>query len=550
MIQVIKISICRLLVTVLSLAILSSFAFAGQGAVAKSPTISADEEKAAAQLKAETIREITTTLASTQMQGRGTGQLGGDRAAKYIADRFARAGLKPRGDRNSYQQSIRFKINTVLPESSLKIGDSVFKFKSDFIFEQPGSLRAKDVSGGLVFAGYGVVSPELKRDDLAGTDVKGKVVLLLTGKPKNADAALWSKAANLRSIYERLLAQGASGIIIVTDNYALAAAYGSRRQVSPAETIQISPLNISPVAIIGNSTADKIFAAQGNTYAQIKQQAEAGEFVSRDLNMQASISARVKSEEASSSNVIGFIQGSDPLLAGEVLLYTAHYDAYGKDMDGTIYPGAGDNALGVGKLIAIAEVFAQMKPKPRRSIMFIALTGEEYGLLGAEHWVKHPTWPLPRVAANINYDGIGTDAWGELGMLIDYGFKHSDLGEVIRDVAVAKGIFILPDPQPQERIFYRSDHYVFFKRGIPALYLLGVPKALQIDKVQQWMAASYHMESDTVQPDWNWGGAKTLAALGLITGMRIADQETLPAWKIDSPYNRPRGTVLPPPPTR
>jgi hypothetical protein len=153
MIQVIKISICRLLVIALSLAILSPLAFAGQGAVAAAPSISVDEQKAAAQLKVETIREITTTLASTQMQGRGTGQLGGDRAAKYIADRFARAGLKPRGDRNSYQQSIRFKINTVLPESSLKIGDSVFKFKSDFIFEQPGSLRAKDVSGGLVFAG-------------------------------------------------------------------------------------------------------------------------------------------------------------------------------------------------------------------------------------------------------------------------------------------------------------------------------------------------------------------------------------------------------------
>jgi hypothetical protein len=549
MILMIKKSICRLLLSIFSLALLSPLAFAQQGAAAATKTaalLSDAEQKAAALLKVETIREVTVALSAPEMLGRGVAQLGGDRAARYIADRFARLGLKPQGGPRTYQQPIRFRTNEVLPESSLKIGDSVFKFKSDFIFDRTASVTEKVTSGGLVFAGYGVVSEELKRDDLANLDVKGKLVILLTGKPENIEAAVWNKAVRSRDVFERLVQKGAAGVIQIIANYELTAAYASRRQIRLADAPQMTG-HVIPVAMIGHNTAAKILATTGKTYAQIRQQAEAGELVSRDLNVQASLSSRVNAEEGTSSNVIGYIEGSDPILKNELLLYTAHYDAYGKDADGTIYPGAGDNALGVAKLIALAETFAQMKVKPRRSIMFIALTGEEYGLLGAEYWVKHPTWPLGSVAANINYDGIGTDAWGKLGVLIDYGFTHSDLGDVIRQVASASNIFIIPDPQPQERVFYRSDHYVFFKRGIPALYLLGLPENVQIAQVAKWMATSYHMTSDTVQPNWNWEGARTLAALGLITGMRIANQETMPAWKSESPYNRPRGTLLPPP---
>lgn len=553
MIPMIKKSICRLLLSTFLLALWAPFTLAGQGAAMPAKTaapISADEQKAAAQLKAETISEVTTKLASAEMAGRGVGQLGGDRAAKYIVEQFARIGLKPLGNTGSYLQAIPFRINNVLPESSLKVGDMVFKFKSDFIFDRPDTLTSRDASGGLVFAGYGVVSDELKRNDLAGLDVKGKVVMLLSGRPKNVDAAVWNKTGNLAAVFDYLVKQGATGILLAVDSsYDRMAAYGSRRQVSLSAPAQ-RPVSILPAALISNSTADKILATLGKNYAQVKQDAEAGEFVSHDMKLQTSIAARTKLDSAMSSNVIGYIEGSDKALKSEALLYTAHYDAYGKDFDGTVYPGAGDNAVGVAKMIAIAEVFAQMKPKPRRSIIFIALTGEEYGLLGAEFWTRFPTWPLPKVAASINYDGIGTDAWGKLGVLVDYGFKHSDLGDLIQDVASASNIAILPDPQPQERVFYRSDHYVFYKRGIPALYLLGLPKNVQLDRVLKWMATSYHMPTDTIQPDWDWEGSRTLASLGLIAGMRIANQATMPAWKTDSPYNRPRGTNLPPPPQR
>lgn len=283
----------------------------------------------------------------------------------------------------------------------------------------------------------------------------------------------------------------------------------------------------------------------------MKAKAKTGAIVSRELNKTASISLRFKREEVTSSNVVGVMEGADPTLKSEAVVYSAHYDAYGIDLDGTVYPGAADNALGIGKLVAIAEAFAKAKSKPRRSIIFLAVTGEEYGLLGAEYWVKHPTWPLEKVAADINYDGIGTEVWGELRYLINYGFDHSQLGNTIADVAAAMKAEIVADPFPEEGVFYRSDHYAFFKRGVPSLYLISGPAGDQAAigaRAMQWLVTDYHMASDTVQKDWNWKGAEQLSVIGLIAGMRVANQDAMPAWISGSPYNRQRGTTEPPPP--
>jgi hypothetical protein len=530
--------------------------------------LSAAEQEAAAQLKTETIREVTTALASREMEGRGMAQPGGDKAAKYLADRFARAGLKPGGDASTYYQQLKIKIETPLPETSFKVGDTVFQFKRDFVLAPYWPLDSKDVSGRLVFVGYGVVSDELKRDDLAGIDVKGKIVVVLGGKPGNVKADVWERAAKDEVVFGRLFEKGAAGIVLTYDRqmwhsypYSWIKAYLSRRRIylenpppdliSPVHWIVQLPrgeFGSPPIMLVSESTAGRIFATQGMTFAQVKQRALAGRFVSRNLNLQASITARLKHEEGTSNNVIGVLEGSDAKLKNEAVIYSAHYDAYGKDYDGTIYPGAADNALGVGKLVAIAEAFARAKQRPRRSVIFIAWTGEEYGLLGSEHWLQHPTWPLEKVAANINYDGLGMDAWGKLAFVLDLGFNNSDLNEVIKGVAAATDIEVVPDMWPGEEVFFRSDHYAFIKKGIPALFLVGGPASITYERVVNWEATSYHMATDTVQPNWNWEGARTLAVVGLLTGMRIANQESMPQWKASSPYNRPRGTTQPPPP--
>ncbi|HXG68488.1 MAG TPA: M28 family peptidase [Blastocatellia bacterium] len=544
----------RLLVALLAITLFLPTALGQQGsAVAhKATALTSAEREAAARVDVKTIREVTTTLAAKEMEGRGTAQPGADKAAKYLADRFAKIGLKPLGDANTYLQAIKFKVEQVNADSSFKVGDTAFKFKDDFVVAPPLPTEPKDVSAGLVFAGYGVASQALKRDDLAGIDIKGKIVVVLGGRPKDVDAAAWAKNASQQAVFGNLVGKGAVGFIIIyagrdTQPYPLVAAYLTRRRVSLADAPQL-PFKLPPFLLVSDSAAEKLFAGTGITYEQARQKAAAGEFVSRDLGKQAAISVRVRREEGMSSNVVGLLEGADAALKEQAVVYSAHYDAYGIEADGTIYPGAADNALGVAKIVAIAEALA--KAKPRRSIIFLALTGEEYGLLGAEYWVRRPTWALEKVAANINYDGIGTDVWGPLNFLIDYGFEHSDLGALIKDVAAANGVTIIPDPDPAERIFYRSDHYAFFKKGIPALYLIGGPAgdpAATMERARKWLVTDYHMTTDTVQPDWNWEGARTLTVIGLIAGMRVANQEAMPAWLPSSPYNRPRGANSPPP---
>jgi Zn-dependent M28 family amino/carboxypeptidase len=212
---------------------------------------------------------------------------------------------------------------------------------------------------------------------------------------------------------------------------------------------------------------EKIFGGSGTTYAQIQEKAKTGEMVSRDLGKTVTLALRLKLTETTSDNVVGVLEGSDPKLKEEAVVYSAHYDAYGID-SGRIYPGAADNALGTATIMTIAEAFTTAFPKPssrpRRSIIFLAVTGEEYGLLGAEHWVVHPTWPLEKLAANINFDGIGTEVYGPVKRIVGFGAEHSDLGPVFEDVSTAAGTIVTPDPLPEENAFVRSDHYAFVKK--------------------------------------------------------------------------------------
>jgi hypothetical protein len=367
--------------------------FGYQSATPAAAGFSEVERAAAAAVSTQTITDVTNALASKDMGGRGTGQPGADRAAKYIADRFARLGLKPAGDGGTYLQPIKFKVEQPLPESAFKVGDTAFVYKKDFVIAPPLPDAATEVSGELAFVGYGVSSVDLKRDDLQGVDVKGKVVVLLGGKPKNVDQAAWTKAASPQAVLGKLIAGGAVGFVLTyvpareSQPFNLVMTYLSRRRVALADAPQL-PIKVPPAVMISDATAEKLFAGSGSTFAEARQKAESGEVVSRALAKPASISVKLRREEAISSNVAAVFEGSDAKLKEESVVICAHYDAYGIDTDGTIYPGAADNALGVARLVAIAEALTRSKTKLRRSIIFLAVTGEEYGLLGAAYWVK------------------------------------------------------------------------------------------------------------------------------------------------------------------
>lgn len=540
----------RLSALLLVVALVAPSAFGQATAVATRPaaTLTAAEQKAAALVRVETIRDVTTALAAKEMEGRGTAQPGGDRAAKYIADRFSKLGLKPLGDAGSYLQAINFKSSQPLPDSSVKAGDATLAFGTEFVPAPPYTTELSEASGALVFVGYGVSSPELKRDDFAGVDVKGKIAVVVRGMPKGVDQAAWKKASGTQAIVMNLMGKGAAAVIVGNfgtkqQPFSVLGSYLTRRRAALADTPE-PPFKLPPIIIAGDAGMEKVFAGTGATYAETLAKAEGGEAVAKDLNKQASISIRAKRETGLGSNVVGLLEGSDPKLKDQAVVYTAHYDAYGIDSKGNIFPGAADNALGVAEITAIAEAFTKSPAKPKRSVIFLAVTGEEHGLLGAEHWVAHPTWPLEKVAANLNLDGIGTEVYAPVKRVVGFGAEHSDLGPVLEAVVAANGGQIAPDPLPEEGVFYRSDHYAFVKKGVPALMLLGGPEgevAPWLARAKKWMETDYHQQTDIIRPDWHWDGARTVAVIGLVTGMRVADAEAMPVWLETSPFNKPRG---------
>jgi Zn-dependent M28 family amino/carboxypeptidase len=541
----------------LALVLFTSTVFGQQGAAvapATTPTLSKAELDVSALVKVDTIREVTTALSDKSMEGRGTGQPGGARAAKYIADKFSKLGLKPLGDTGGYLQAVKFRTSELSSTSSAKVGDVPLKFGEDFVPIPPFSSDKLNASGGLVFVGYGVTSADLKRDELAGIDLKGKIAVVLGGRPGNVDANTWAAETRERPIAMGLMKAGATGLIFINNQtegrpFATVAKYATFRRVA-LTTAPETPFAVPPIVLVTEAAADKVLAGSGITYTEARAKAGAGEMVSRDLKKTGALEVLVKREQVNSYNVAGVLEGSDAVLKSEAVVYTAHYDAFGVNAAGDIFPGAVDNALGVAEMISIAEAFAKAPKRPRRSIIFLAVTGEEYGLLGAEHWVRNPTWPIEKIAADLNFDGIGTETYGPVKRVVGFGAEHSELGKVLEEVLTAMGMILTPDPVPQEGAFYRSDHYAFVKKGVPALMFLGAPEADMagsIARAMKWMSTDYHQPGDIIRPDWHWDGTRALAVVGLVTGMRVANADAAPRWLASSPYNRARGTGEPPP---
>ena len=548
--------------TLLSICLLLAPAASAWQSTAAAPKVARalapKERELGTRVKSETIREVTSRLSSKEMEGRGTATPGGERAARYLADRFSKLGLKPLGDNGTYLQAIKFNSFETVPESTLKAGDTALKFRDEFVVAPPFSSDAVDAAGPMAFVGYGITNSALKRDDFAGLDVKGKIVIVLGGRPKNVDQAAWDEATGLEALIGGLVIRGVAGVII-SDltvsglSYDKLGEFLARRRVELAESPekQSSPFKLPPFVLVSLNGAQKLLSSGGANFRELKEKAESGEFVSRDLNKTVSLTLRLKREDAIGSNVVGVMEGSDPKLKEEAVVFSAHYDAFGTAADGQIYFGAADDALGCGIVMSIAEAFAKTNPRPRRSIIFLAVTGEEHGLFGSQYWVKHPTWPLEKVAADIQFDGIGSETYGPVKRVIIYGAEHSELGSIAAEVVEATGNEVTADPFPEEGAFYRSDHYAFVVKGVPGIMMLGFPAgdmAQLRDRAKKWLVTDYHQTTDTVRPEWNWEGPRTLAMVSAIVGWRVACGNAMPSWVTTSPYNRPRGTNLPPPP--
>ena len=470
--------------TSLTALLLTCFLLFGQNAIAQTTApakLSATESSLAEKISVGTIKEVTAALAAPDMQGRGTMQPGGEKAANYIADRLQKLGLKPLGDKGTFLQKIDFKETVFTTDTTFKVGDEPYKFGSDYAFI-PYSDDDQNASGEMVFIAYGIQAKSINRNDLDGIDVRGKIVVMLNGPPANIPKDAWEKNNAKFVILGNLVKSGVAGIVIVPhgrekDSNEMIIDYLSRRQISMSGG-QGQSFPIPPLVMASGKAAEKLFAKSGTTFKDALKQAEENTFKPVKLNQSARVVKKTKTTKGAASNVVGYLEGSDATLKAEAVLFSAHYDAYGME-NGKIYPGAADNALGVAEMIAVAEAYSKMETKPKRSMIFLAVTGEEYGLYGSKYWAKNPTWKIKQVAANLNLDGIGTEVYAPVKTFVGFGAEHSSLGAMLADVSGAFGIKVIADPMPDEKIFYRSDHYSFVEKGVPALMLLGAPKAIR-----------------------------------------------------------------------
>ena len=518
-------------------------AFVGQSIAQQAALAGRVEKEIADRITIATIKDVTTALSSDEMQGRGTLQPGGDKAANWIAERFQKLGLKPLGDKGSYLQKVNFKEVAPTSEMSMIVGDTALVHGTDFALLSMNNGN-RSASGDMAFIGYGIQSKDLNRDDMGGVSLQGKVVVLLEGPPANIVKKDWDRAKASMAIFRNLVFSGVSAIVFVGHGREEhppdeMVSYMSRRQIVKPDD-EGYPTQVPPVIYVGSKAAEKLFAKSGTTLKDVLRAVEEPGFKPVKLNQKAKITGKYKTTSGSSSNVVGYIEGSDPVLKQEAVVFSAHYDAYGME-NGKIYHGAADNALGTAEMMAVAEAYSQLGQKPKRSMIFLAVTGEEYGLFGSKYWAKEPTWDIKKVAANLNLDGIGSEVYGPVKTMVGYGAEHSTLGKMLEDVAGPLGITVIPDPMPDEKVFERSDHYSFVQRGVPALMLLGAPagdKEVWMKRIKDWEKTDYHQPGDVIQPNWAWDGPETVAEVMGILGWRISEAPAMPTWLAASRFGK------------
>ena len=525
------------------------------------PTDTASVPAPADGITASLIGQHIKVLASDEYQGRRPFTVGEEKATAYLAAEFKKLGLQP-GPNGSYFQAVPLVEITGTPDPTATVAGNgkslTLKYRDDYMFlterEQPTvAIR----NSPLVFAGYGVVAPEYKWDDYAGLDVKGKIVVVLINDPGNAgsDTTLFKGKAmtyygRWGYKYEEAMRHGATGLLIIHDTKP--ASYPWTVVQSSFGGAKLHPQTpdhgASKLAVEGWITLDaakRLFTAAGQNYEEAYTAANKPGFRGKAFGLNLSTTLHNKVTLKASKNVVAVLPGTTR--AKEYIIYTAHWDhlGIGKAIAGdSIYNGALDNASGCAGLLAIANGFMQAKEKPARSIVFLAVTGEEQGLLGSDYYAQHPLFPVASTVANINMDELL--AFGPMRDVTITGYGQSELDDYARAAAKEQNRYIIPYQHPETGSFYRSDHFSFAKVGIPALYASGQSesrlhgKAFAEKQREDFDEKRYHQPADQYDPKWDLRGAEQDARLLFRIGQQLASETTFPQWKPGSEFKATR----------
>ncbi len=502
-------------------------------------------------IDAERIRAHVRFLSHDLLEGRGTGQRGGDIAAEYIATQFAQDGLKPAGDNGTYMQKVPMVGITLAPESTFSLVPAKgpardLKQLTDYVAHDETQQLDSTVNADIVFVGYGVEASEYQWDDYKGVDMKGKVLLMLVNEPTSDDPTFFKGKAltyygRWTYKYEQAARKGAVGAILIHKTDMASYPWEVVRNSNSGEKSYLK-LDGSPRLKVASwihlDVARDLAATAGMDLDQLMTDARSRDFrpVPLPVKLRAHMMSRVRPFE--SNNVIAMLPGSDPKLKTEAVMYTAHYDHLGirPDMPGdNIYNGANDNATGCGILLELARTFASAAQKPRRSILFASVTAEEQGLLGSEYLGKHPPIPAGKITIDLNYDDV--PPLGSPEEIEVSGAERTTVYPTVQALAQEFRLAIRPDSHPEAGHYYRSDHFSLARVGIPAFSInegvkyKGHDAAWGMQQANEYTAKNYHQPSDEYHADMDFTGDAVMARFGFALGWEAASQPKLVGWQ-------------------
>ena len=534
----------------------------GQVAMADLPSLSTDAMLA-------DIRK----LSSDEFEGRAPGTKGEQLTVQYLIEQMRSAGIEPGNPDGTWTQKVPLVGITPQPQGPFVVKKGAtsrpFKVRDEIVaFSKHVADEVRLENSELVFAGYGVQAPEFQWDDFRGVDVKGKTIIVLVNDPPVKDSAdaktLDSRLFGGRAMtyygrwtykFEKAAELGAAGVLVVHETEPAGYDFGVVQGMGAERFDLVTPdKNVGRAKIEGwlsMEAATALLQMAGQDYQKLKALAATRDFKPVPLGLTGSMTIRQQMRTVDSQNVIGKITGADSTLKNEYVIYTAHWDhlGVGDPVNGdSINNGALDNASGTAMVLEIARQATKLKPRAKRTLLFLFVTAEEQGLLGSQYYGQFPLYPLAKTLANINIDGI--NQWGRTSDLTLIGLGASDLDDYARDAANEQGRVLRPDAEPEKGFYYRSDHFNFAKKGVPALdpdsgiTFINKPADYGMKKRNEYTSTDYHKPSDHVKPDWDLGGAADDGKLFLAVGYRVAQADRYPEWKPGNEFKRIRDQML------
>ena len=526
--------------------------------------VSAEARAAAGQISADDLREWIITLSSDAFEGRGPATPADVKTRDYLVEQLQQIGFSAGGMDGGWQQTFDVVgITTQMPKqwTFRKDGRNVsFKWWDEYIAgsgvqAEKGGIEDAEV----VFVGYGIQAPEYGWDDFKGEDLEGKVLLMLNNDP-DWDPELFAGDTRLyygRWVYkyESAARQGAAGAIIIHTTPSAGYPFQVVQTSWTGEQVELPDDGGPGIQVKGWLTEEasrELAKLGGQDLDQLIQSAKSKDFKPVSLGVETSLSFTNTLKRSTTANVYGVLEGSDPALKDEYIIYTAHHDHLGigaPDANGDrIYNGALDNASGVAQLLAIGKSFVALPEPPRRSVMLLFVAAEEQGLLGSRYYAAHPTIEPGRIAANINVDG--GNIWGRAKDIIFVGKGKSTLDDYVEAVARRQDRVVTPDQFPDRGFFYRSDQFNFARIGVPALYLdagtdiIGKPAGWGKEQHERYERDHYHQPSDEIDDSWNFDGMIEDAQLSFHVGLNVANADEMPVWVPGDEFEAARKAAL------